>query len=73
MFSPVQNDEQLLSLEERRGPDWAPGALDPLLKILAREFIDHTDLAMHLKDLFNVSANSVSAGLFDWILALMPR
>jgi hypothetical protein len=63
-----QNDEQLLSVEEKRGPDWAPGALDPLLKILAREFIDHTDLSMHLQDLFNVRANLIRPRLFAWFL-----
>ena len=52
----AQNDEQLLAVEERRGAEWAPGVLDPLLKILSREFIDNADLSVRLHNLFYVSA-----------------
>ena len=42
-------------MEERRGAEWAPGVLDPLLKILSREFIDNSDLSVRLQNLFYVS------------------
>ncbi len=57
-FFPSQNDEQQLAVEERRGAEWAPGVLDPLLKILSREYIDNADLSIRLQNLFYVSAES---------------
>jgi hypothetical protein len=52
----TKSDEQLLAVEEKRGAEWAPGVLDPLLKILSREFIDNSDLSVRLQNLFYVSA-----------------
>ena len=54
----TQNDEQVLAVEERRGAEWAPGVLDPLLKIISREYIDNADLSIRLQNLFYVSTAS---------------
>jgi uncharacterized protein YaaW (UPF0174 family) len=67
--SMIEDEETQIMLEEKRRRQLVKNPLEPLLKKLAKEFVDDTDLSNKLRHLYEVSFTnlSVSPAACHWI------